>query len=183
MRAFVRVALLALAASVASGCSLMAPNYSPSLPNMQLLKDGGDAGVAVGEFTSNDLPGITLRGSSLNSPYANSYSAYLAEALRQELQMAGRLSSTSPIQVSGTLIRNDIDVSGFSVGKGTVEARFVVKKGGVVRYEQIKRAHTEWESSFAGPVAIPRGQQEYSHLIQVLLGDLFSDQSFMAALK
>ena len=183
MRIFVRAASLALVTFVASGCSLMAPNYSPSLPNMQLLKDGGSTGVAVGEFTSSDLPGITLRGSSLNSPYANSYSAYLAEALRQELQLSGRLLPTSSIQVSVVLIKNEINVAGFSTGEGTVEARFVVKKDGVVRYEQVKRAHTQWESSFAGPVAIPRGQQEYPHLVQVLLGELFADQSFMAVLK
>ena len=81
------------------------------------------------------------------------------------------------------MLKNEINVAGFGTGEGTVEARFVVKKDGVVRYEQVKRAHTQWESSFAGPVAIPRGQQEYPHLVQVLLGELFADQSFMAVLK
>jgi hypothetical protein len=183
MRRFAFAALIVAVSGFSAGCSLLAPTYTATLLNVQTLKDGGDSKVSVTEVTASDLPAITLRGSSLSSPYAGSYANYLAEALKQELELSGRLAADASVQVSAVLLKNEIDASGFSKGEGDIEARFTVKKGNELRYEQVKTAHTEWESSFAGAVAIPRGQQEYPHLVQTLLGSLFADQAFMAALK
>ena len=170
-----------------SGCSMMAPNYSASIPNVQKLKDAGNIKAKVGTFSSAKDPAnanpISIRGSTLNSPYNSSFSEYLAMAIRQELEMAGKLAANSDVEISGTLLKNDLDGSGFSIGYGTIEARFIVKKGTTVRYDKIKAAKTQWESSFAGAIAIPKAQQEYSNLVQQLLVVLYSDQDFMQALK
>lgn len=64
-----------------------------------------------------------------------------------------------------------------------MEARFVVSKAGTVRYDQVKTIRYEWESSFAGAVAIPRAQQEYPNLVQRLLAILYTDQAFLDALQ
>ena len=169
------------------GCSLMAPQYSASLENVQKLKDAGDYTAKVGEFGSKQDPAnanpISLRGSSLSSPYEGSYASYLAEAIKQELALAGKLSSGAHVEVSGVLLKNDIHAAGFSMAYGDIEARFVVKKGGQVRYDQVKSIHYEWESSFAGSIAIPRAQQEYPGLVQKLLATLYVDLSFLQALK
>jgi len=118
----------------------------------------------------------------MTSPYG-SYGNYLGEAVKQELQMAGKLSTDAVIEVTGVLLKNSIDISGLGTGYGDIEARFVVKKGSVVRYDQIKKAHTEFESAFAGAIAIPRGRDEYLRLVQRLLATLYADQSFIEALK
>ena len=73
MRRPVFAVLLVLSAIMLSGCSMMAPQYSASIENVQMLKDGGELGAKVGKFQSkpsaeNANP-ISLRGSSLNSPY------------------------------------------------------------------------------------------------------------------
>lgn len=177
-------ACVLLAGAIGSGCSTVAPQYSASIENVQVLKDSGGSGAKAGVFSQDALvrDSISLRASSMTSPYGT-YGSYLAEAIKQELQMAGKLSSDANIEVSGVLLKNSIDISGLGTGYGDIEARFVVKKGAAVRYDQIKRAHTEFDSSFAGAIAIPRGRDEYPRLVQRLLGILYADQSFIEALK
>ena len=185
MRRLSLLSCIFVVAVASSGCSIVAPHYSASMENVQKLKDSGTLGAKAGSFSGQDVSNansISLRAASLTSPYG-SYANYLAEAVKQELQLAGKLNAGTDIEVSGILLKNDIDVSGFTTGYGNIEARFVVKSGEKVRYDRIKSAHAEWESSFAGAVAIPRGRDEYPRLVQQLLGTLYADQSFIEALK
>jgi hypothetical protein len=179
------IALLAVA--VTSGCSMVAPRYSPSLENVQKLKDASVQTTNVGAFestpTKENPKAISIRGSSLSSPYEGSYGNYLADALKQELSLAGKLAADAGIQVTGALQKNDINAGGFSTASGDIAARFVVTRGGAVRYDQIKSIHDEWESSFAGAVAIPRAQQRYPVMVQKLLAALYADPAFLQALK
>lgn len=172
---------------IESGCSIMAPQYSASIENVQKLKDGGNIAAKVGKFDSStdqtNANPISLRGMSLLSPYENSYAVYLVEAIKQELALAGKMNLGTDIEISGVLLKNDIDASGFSTATGNIEARFVVKKGEAILYSQVKTIHSEWESSLAGMVAIPRAQQEYPQLVQRLLAALYDDQAFLRALK
>ncbi|AXQ27267.1 hypothetical protein D0B54_00545 [Solimonas sp. K1W22B-7] len=169
-----------------AGCTLAAPQYTASLPNVQKLRDAGQAPVRVGAFvpaTGDAEASLSLRGSSMHSPYQDSYSAYVGEALKQELSLAGKLAPGAEIEVSGLLNKNTLDASGFSKGFGGIEARFVVKKNNQVRYDAVKSASHEWESSFAGAIAIPRAQLEYANLVQKLLAELYADPAFAAALN
>jgi len=173
--------------ALSTGCSMMAPQYSASINNVQTLKNSGASQIQVTQFNSSDDKAnsnpITIRGSSLVSPYNASYSTYLTEALKQELKLANRFSVQSNIDVSGVLLKNDIDASGFSTGYATVEARFIVKRDNSEVYNQIKSVKHEFPSSFAGAVAIPRAIQEYSFAVQKLLGLLYEDKAFIEASK
>ncbi|HZP12604.1 MAG TPA: hypothetical protein VFB36_09305 [Nevskiaceae bacterium] len=179
------LSILALLALL-PGCSMMAPQYSASLENVQKLKDAGPSTAKVGEFSSQDGSGnanpISLRGSSLHSPYNDSYAQYLAEALKQELTLAGKLAPDASVEVSGVLQKNDISIP-VSSGSGDLQARFVVRKGGTVKYDQVKSIHDEWDSSFVGSIAIPRAQQRYPTMVQKLLAALYADPAFTQALK
>lgn len=172
---------------LATGCSIVAPNYSASIKNIETLKSAGEFSTKVGSFDSGenpkDLNSISLRGTGLKSPYAGSYSNYLTEALIQELSLAGKLSSITNVEISGVLQRNKIDAMGFSVGTGEIEARFIVKNNGVVQYDRVKAVTHEWKSSFVGGIAIPKAQQEYLILVQKLLAALYADADFFMALK
>jgi hypothetical protein len=187
MRRISLLSLVILIATLASGCSTKAPLYSASMENVQLLKDAGNVSAKVGKFDfvpgSGNYNSISLRGSHMNSPYEDSYAAYVAEAIKQELSLAGKLKPDTDIEISGALLKNGINVSGFSTGTGDIQTRFIVKKGEQVRYDQVKTIHNEWESSFVGAVAIPRGQQQYPNLVQKLLAVLYADRDFLAALK
>ena len=164
----------------------MAPQYSASLENVQKLKDAGSFTAKVGTFESSADAGnanpISIRGSSMNSPYQDSYAVYLAESIKQELSLAGKLAPDAKLEISGMLMKNDINAD-IGTGHGNIEARFVIKKDGKVAYDQVKTANTEWESSFVGAIAIPKAQQEYSSLVKKLLVTLYADDAFLKALK
>ncbi len=185
-----RALVLAVAVSgtaLASGCSLTAPRYTASLDNVQKLKDGAIAPTKVGTFKSDpgkDNPtSISIRGSSLASPYNNSYADYLAESLKQELSIAGKLAPDAQIEVTGALQKNDISIPPVGSGSGDITARFIVTRAGAVRYDQVKSVHDEWESSFVGAIAIPRAQEQYPILVQKLLAAVYTDPAFIQALK
>jgi hypothetical protein len=184
-RSFVLPVLLCIAA-LASGCSVTTPRYTASLANVQKLKDSDIQPIKVGTF--QPAPGlstaksISLRGNSVASPYDSSYATYLAQALTQELSLAGRLEPDAQIEVSGVLQKNDISIP-FSTGSGDIAARFVVTRSGTVRYDQVKSIHDEWDSSFVGAIAIPRAQERYPVMVQKLLTELYDDPAFIQALK
>ena len=83
------------AAILLHGCAMQAPRYSPSLDNVETMKRSGMRTVALGSFTVQ--PGATggtsigLRGNPMSSSVGSDYAAYLADALRQELLLAGKL--------------------------------------------------------------------------------------------
>ena len=187
MRRIQLLSIVLLLAVLGSGCTAMAPNYSASIENVQKLKDAGNFTAKLGAFTSKEDPAnpkiISIRASSMVSPYKESYAEYLAEAIKSELTVAGKLSPNADIEISGVLLKNDLNTSSFSVAFGDIQARFVIKRGGQVKYDRVKSAHKEWESSFAGAVAIPRARQEYPHLVQALLAELYTDKDFVQAVK
>ncbi|MBI3368974.1 MAG: hypothetical protein HY021_11170 [Burkholderiales bacterium] len=182
-----RFGAAALITVLASGCAIQAPPYQPSIDNVETLKKSQTRGVALGAFTvqANATGGasISLRGSGMSSPVGGDYAAYLAEALKKELTLAGKLAPASTIEVSGVLIKNDISAGGISTNSGEIEARFIVKNQGQVRYDAVKRTEMSWDSSFVGAIAIPKAQQQYPLIVQQLLSGLMSDLQFQAAIR
>jgi hypothetical protein len=169
-----------------SGCAVQATKYQPSIDNVEQIKKATTS-AALGSFTVQ--PGavggsaVTLRTSTMNSPVGTDYAAYLADALRQELALAGKLDPKSTTEISGMLLKNDISAGGFSVNSGEIEARFIVKKDGASRFDKTERAELSWESSFAAMVAIPKAQQQYPLMVQKLIQQLLADAEFVAALQ
>lgn len=179
--------LAVLLTTLTSGCALVAPRYNASLDNVQKLKDSGMQPAKVGNFTSTpgkDNPNpISIRGSSLTSPYEGSYAKYLAQALQQDLSLAGKLAPDAQTEFSGALEKNDISVPPVGSASGDLAARFVITRSGQTRYDQVKTIHDEWDSSFVGAIAIPRAQERYPVMVQKLLSELFSDPAFLQAVK
>jgi hypothetical protein len=169
------------------GCAITAPPYQASIDNVEALKKSGARMVALGSFTVQPgAPGgasISLRGNPMNSSVGSDYAAYLGEALKQELVLAGKLDPKSDVEIGGTLMKNDIAAAGISTNSGEIEARFVVRRAGAVRYDAVKRADASWESSFVGAIAVPKAQQQYPVLVAQLLNKLLSDAQFIAALR
>jgi hypothetical protein len=177
-----------LAASLfATGCAGPAPNYAPSIDNVEALKKSGITAPNVGTVTvSADLPGgksLSLRANTMVSPVGANFGDYIATALRQELDLAKLLNAQSGLEISGALLRNNIDAGGISTNEGQIEARFVVKRGGQVRFDKVKRIEHKWESSFAGAVAIPLAANNYPVMVQKLISSLVADPEFVQSLR
>ncbi len=187
MQRYITVLLVLAATVFSTGCAMVAPTYSASIDNIQVLKDSGNYTAKVGEFTASKDKAyanpISIRGSSLISPYGESYANYVAEALKQELSLAKKLSPDADTEILGTVLKNDINTTGGTLGWAEIEARFIMKRGGQVRYDQVKSIKHEFPSSFAGAVAIPRAVQEYPVAVQKLLNQLYTDKTFIDALK
>jgi predicted small lipoprotein YifL len=187
MKSFVSLAAVVVVAAALSGCALTAPNYTPSMDNVAALNSMGDVKAKVGEFTApvgaSTPAALSIRGSSMSSPVGGNYGAYVAEALRQELSLANKLAVGSDTLVTGSLVKNELDGSGFSTGTASISARFVVSKGGVSVYEGVKTVDHSWESSFIGATAIPAAVTGYHNTVQKLLASLYADPEFAKAIK
>jgi hypothetical protein len=170
-----------------SGCAGPAPNYAPSIDNVEVIKKAGLQPAKLGSIAvKNDLPGgksLGIRAASIVSPVGESFGDYIAAALRQELELAKMYSPQSNSEISGMLLLNNIDAGGFSVNAGQIEARFVVKRAGQVQFDKVKRAEMQWESAFAGAVAIPLAANNYPLMVQKLIASLLSDPDFVQALR
>lgn len=167
-----------------TACSMQAPPYQVSLENVQTIKKAKLKQVQVGVITSTKkLDRISLRGSSMYSPVNKSYGSYLSKALEDELKLARLWSAVSATVISGEMLTNDIDVSGFSEGTGEASAKFIVTRDSKVIFDKVISAQNKFESSFIGAIAIPNGQQNYVDLVQKLIKNLFEDEKFISALK
>jgi hypothetical protein len=178
---------LALSALL-TGCAGVAPNYSPSLDNVEALKkSGATQPVKTGSFgVTPGMKGaqtLSMRGSTLSSPVGNNYADYLAQALQEELKLAKLYNPESGIEISGTLITNNVDAGGISTNSGQIEARFVVSSMGKELFNKVKRIERTWESSFVGSVAIPRAASNYNVMVQSLIASLVADPDFVNAIK
>lgn len=183
-----RRALPVLAVTIfASGCaSFKAPAYAPDYESVDRLKTASLQKMSVGEVQPRD-PGaavnkITLRGSTL-SPESGTFAHYLEDAIRSDLKEMGVYDSESKTRIDATILKNDIDVSGLSVGYGVMDVKLTVSKRGALVFDKVYSANTQFESSFAGAVAIPRGQSEYPNLVRTLLRNVYTDPAFIDAVK
>ncbi len=179
--------VLSLSVMLISGCSIMTPQYSPSVANIGQMKMANIRPLAVTKVTADPALGsnnesIGLRGSPLR-PANGSYSAYLEDAIKSEFQAAGLLDPSSATQLSGVLIKNDVNVGGFSTGDSIIEAKITVTKAGNVVFDKVKTATLQFESSFLGAIAIAKGRDMYAPTVQKFIESLISDQDFISALK
>jgi hypothetical protein len=183
-----RIAAIGFMVLSLGACSLAAPKYNASMGNVEKLRDAELGKVKIGKFTADptsksNVNRLTIRGSSYESPYDKSFVAYLEEAVRQEIDDGRLLDTGANTEIDGVLIRNELDGSGISIGTADIEARFLVKRDGTVRYDKVQSAHHEWESSFVGAKAVPSAAQNYPIVVQKLLAKHFGDSEFRTALK
>jgi hypothetical protein len=169
------------------GCAGPAPNYSPSIDNVEGFKKAGASpaktgGIAVAPGLKTGTE-IQLRANTMVSGVGRNYGDYIEAALKQELEMARLYDPRSELAISGTLLRNEVNAGGFSTADGAIEVRFVVRRGDQVRYDKTRTARHEWASSFVGAVAIPAAANSYPILVQKLIGALLADPDFLAALR
>ena len=188
IRRLLAVSLQLTGVLILGACSLVAPKYNASFDNTQMLRDAGLEKVKLGQISAapnakGKVDKLSIRGSSYTSPYDKSFVSYLEEALRQELDDGRLLDPSANTSVDGVLIRNELDGMGFSTGTADIEAQFVVRRDGAVRFDKVKSAHHEWGSSFIGAIAIPAAAENYPVVVKKLVSSLFADPDFIAALK
>lgn len=181
------LAAIVSAAAFLAGCANPAPNYAASIDNVEAFKRTGAAPLKPGLIgVTQGMPGATalqLRANTMVTPVGAHYGDYIAAALRQELELARMFNPQSGVEISGTLLKNNIDAGGINTNEGQIEARFVVQANGQTRFDKVKRIEHQWESSFVGATAIPRAAANYPVMVQKLIGSLVADPDFVKAIK
>lgn len=175
--------VLAAILLLASGCTTMASPYQPDFEVINTLKDLPLARMQVGGFVSAspDVDKVGIRGGTMESPYANSYSSYLRNALIEELKQSALWDENSAIVISGELLQNDVDISGFKIGTADLSARFRVDRNGTQIYEKVHSAHHQWQSSFVANVAVPNALNNYPIAVQRLIDTFLLDVDLLRA--
>ena len=175
------------ALAVFSGCSTLAPPpYSADYKALDQLKPQVAEKVAVGTFQPRnpDAPvnKISLRAANLAGP-KGTFAQYLEDALIQDLKEIAVYDAGAGTRIDATILKNDIDISGFSTGTGRMDVELTVTRNAKTSLKKTYSASTTFESSFVGAVAIPKGQFEYGNLVRTLLGQVYADPQFIEALK
>jgi hypothetical protein len=182
-----KIAFCLLSTMVLTACGTVSPNYAPSIANVESFKKSGIASAKVGVVsvanTKSGATSITIRAATMASSVAPNYGAYLAAAMKQELDMAKLYDEKSTLEITGDMIKNDIAGMGITTASGEMEVRFMVKSNGAVRFDKVKAVTHSWESSFVGAIAIPKAQGEYPTMVQKLISALIADPEFIQALK
>jgi hypothetical protein len=184
-----RLAWLAMSMSVvlSYGCAAPSRPYQASINNVQLFKNATKEKLNVGTVGIDDKvsgnKSVSMRANSMTSNVGEHFGDYLKDALKQDLQLAGLFDASSSIQITGTLLKNNIDAGGFSENSGQIEARFLVKRNEAVKYDKVKSTTHSWPSEFAAMVAIPLAFNNYTVLVQKLISELAKDPDFVLSLK
>jgi len=175
------------AAVMLTGCVQVPLSYQPTLQNLEALRTSGMAPANVGTFTL--APGqpeamdqsVSARAATIVPPQ-KSFALFLKDALKQELQAAGKFDPNSTIVISGALTKNTLEAP-IGTGKGTLAAKFSVDRDNKRVYEKELEEDAEWPSAFIGAEAIPVAITQYATLYKNLLGRLFSDEDFQKVTK
>jgi hypothetical protein len=172
---------------VTAGCaSFKAPVYSPDYQVLDSLKNKPLVSVSVAPVEPKDpeakVNKISLRAASLSTEQGT-FSAYFEQSMIQDLTEMGIYQPSSNVQIKATLIENDIDISSFSKGYGKMVVDLEIHKSSVLTFSKQYTGLTQFESSFAGAVAIPKAQSEYPYLVRELLKQIYSDPEFIKELS
>jgi hypothetical protein len=186
MRYTLSLLILAVAALTTGCANFQAPSYSADYAAVDALKRSGLGKSKVGDVQPEQptakVNQITLRGSSLTAG-DTTFAGYVGRALTSDLKEAGLYDANASRRIDLVLLQNDIDISGFSEGRGIIEVQLTVSNAGKTVLQKNYSANTKFESSFAGHVAIPKGQTEYPNLVRELLTGIYRDQAFLQAMR
>lgn len=180
--------IILLAQNVVACVSVKMPEPSASIGNLEKLRSAnivpakaGTFILAPGKNPSMDVGVSGLRGSSLQSA-SGSFAQQLRSELVIELKSASLYDELSNVVIEGQLTDSMVDAA---IGTGTAKlaAHFTVKRAEIRVYDKELSVESSWDSSFVGAIAIPEAINQYSALYKTLIGKLFEDADFRAALS
>lgn len=179
--------ILAILLSFLPGCAtFQPPSYSPDYETLDNLKKLNLAKLSVESFRPKDpkaaVNNISLRGGSMKA-VEGAFSTYIENAIRSDMKEVGIFDPAANLKLDATVIKNDIDISGISKGSGTLAVKLLITKNGTTTLNKEYSTTTQFESSFAGAVAIGIGQREYPNLVRSFLKNVYNDPEFLNAIK
>ena len=176
---------LAIALLLVTGCSVKGQKYTPDFNTINNLKNKNLQSMSIksSNSVSKDFMTISLRSAQMTSPYGGSFSKYLEESLTEHLKYASLYNESSNIKVTVSMLKNDVDIMGFSIGEADISAKFTVYKHNKIIHNKVYSIHHTWDSSFIGQVAIENALNNYPIAIQKLINKFTLNQDFLKKIK
>lgn len=173
--------------SLVACVSAQMPAPTASMANLEKLRTANLAPVKLGEFklgkdkkAEMDTSVGGLRGSSIKAANG-SFSKQLKDEVMVEMKAAGLYDESSKITIESQLTDSQVDAA-IKTGFARLAARFQVNRENKNVFDKELSVDSTWESSFIGAIAIPAAINQYTALYKALVGKLFDDAEFRAAL-
>lgn len=186
MKHITQILFSLMAVFLLAGCSIKGIEFTPSFNSVNELKD---ADLKVLDVQKNNLSvekkqAVSMgRGSNkMISPYGESFQEYLEFALKEELQQASIYNKNSDIKIKTELLTNKLN-TGIDVGTADLSANFKILISNNEVFSKVYKVHHEWESSFAGAIAIPATIQNYPIAMQKLIDKFLLDKNVINIIK
>ena len=176
--------LLTLATLLLTACAIPVAPYSPSYDNVKKLPPPPPTS-RINDFQAANasVRDISVRADHLESPYGQDLVHYLQTAMQSEFAKAGLLADGGTREITALVEENEIDTGGVGDAHGVIQARFIVKKEGEIRYDKQIRIDHHWESSVLAAIANTRAAGAYPKMAELLFAKLYADEEFIQALK
>lgn len=161
-------------ASMINGVKLKGANFTPAAIGPFKLDPAIDAGMDTM---------LRVKARTVVPPAGTTFSQYLSDTLKAELEGAGLYDPASKTVISGTLTSNEVESTMLKSGRVKLGARFVVTRDGVTRYDRVLDVEKTWSNATNGAefVIVARGEYEIFH--KRLIGILFDDAGFRKAMS
>lgn len=174
-RGIVLVSAAACVVAFAGCVTRPLPPYQSSIVNQQSLSHlahGAVYRVEAGSDPANVANSV--RAYTLTAPNGGSWASYLSDGIRDELTTSGNYDAGAASTIKASLLTVQL-----ADGHAEVSARFVVERGGKVRYDKVLHANGRWRTSMVGAIAIPAAYRGASAVFQDLLTQFFNDPDFI----
>ena len=169
-----------------TGCSFKGHEYKGDLNIVNDLNDRKLNQVDVVKISNDGIKNISslpLRAVNMTSPYGNSFSDYLSSSLKSQLNLNNLYNSESNIKIDTKLLKNEVDIWGFSTASYDLSAQFIIRKDKTLLYDKVIQVRHEFPSHFVGQIAIENGMKNYPIAVKKLIVKFLNDEDALEILK
>ncbi len=167
-----------------SGCTFKGNEYKSDMNTINILNDENLHQVNVLPKSSNSENNyeLQLRGGKMVSPYGSNFNDYILSSLKKQLKQNNLYNAESKIKIYTKLLKNEVDIWGFSTANYEISAQFLIEKSNDIVYNNMISIKHEFPSHFVGQIAVERGMNNYPKAVQKLIVEFLNDKNVIKLL-
>ncbi len=169
-----------------SGCSFKGYEYKADVETINRLNDEDLKAVNIKSPLKSSIENevsIPLRAAKMTSPYGSSFSDYISYSLENQLKQNDLVSANSNIQIKTMLMKNSVDIWGFSTAHYEISSQFIIEKDEEIVYDKLINIKHTFPSHFVGQIAIENGMTNYPVAVKKLIAKFLRDEDVIKILK
>lgn len=167
------LALVAMVCTV-SACSVPAPVYSVSAPNVQAIR-ALPATIRLGQITGSQTS-VSCRLQLIAPENDTTFASYIRKAFEDELVVANAPPHDKVVELSGSLKNVDVDC-GIINGDWTINIAVSVNNQPPVVIKTVR----QFDGNYFGAIVTRRAHAAFVPSVQQLIGDILTNPAMQAA--